>query len=75
MVRLLHSDAIIRHVSIVLELDPDLPPVRGDRVQLQQVLLNLMLNGFDAMAVRAIDDRQLVVRTQWVDAKMIQVAV
>jgi hypothetical protein len=34
-----------------------------------------MLNGFDAMAVRAIDDRQLVVRTQWVDAKMIQVAV
>jgi signal transduction histidine kinase len=75
VVRMLHSDAIIRHVAIVVELDPDLPPVPGDRVQLQQVLLNLMLNGFEAMAERATDDRQMVVRTQWVDAKTIQVAV
>jgi signal transduction histidine kinase len=74
-VRLLHSDAIIRHIAIVVELDPDLPPVRGDCVQLQQVLLNLMLNGFEAMAERATDDRQMVVRTQRVDAKTIQVAV
>jgi PAS domain S-box-containing protein len=74
-VRLLHSDAIIRHVAVVVELDPDLPPVPGDRVQLQQVLLNLMLNGFEAMAERATDDRQMVVRTQRVDAKTVQVAV
>ena len=74
MTRLLHSDAIFRHVSIVLELDLDLPPVPGDRVQLQQVLLNLMLNGFEAMAERAPDDRQMVVRTQRVDAKTIHVA-
>ena len=75
VVKLLHSDAIIRHVAIVMELDPDLPLVHGDRVQLQQVLLNLMLNGFEAMAERATDDRQMVVRTQRVDAKTIQVAV
>jgi two-component system, LuxR family, sensor kinase FixL len=75
VVKLLNSDAIIRHVDIVLELDRDLPPVCGDRVQLQQVLLNLMLNGFEAMAEQAIDSRQLVVRTQQVDAKHIQVAV
>jgi signal transduction histidine kinase len=75
VVRLLHSDAIIRHVAIAVELDPDLPPVPGDRVQLQQVLLNLMLNGFEAMAERPVDDRQMVVRTQRVDAKTIQVGV
>ena len=75
MVGLLHSDAIIRHVGIALELDLDLPPARGDRVQLQQVLLNLMLNGFEAMAERPVDDRQMVVRTQRVDAKTIQVGV
>jgi signal transduction histidine kinase len=75
VVRLLHSDAIIRHVAIVVELDPDLPPVPGDRVQLQQVLLNLMLNGFEAMAERATEDRQMTVRTLRVDAKTIQVAV
>ena len=34
---------------IRLELAPELPPVCGDRVQLQQVVLNLILNGLDAM--------------------------
>ena len=38
-----------RHVELRLELAADLPRVRGDRIQLQQVLLNLVLNGADAM--------------------------
>ena len=38
-----------RHIELRLELAADLPRVRGDRIQLQQVLLNLVLNGADAM--------------------------
>jgi signal transduction histidine kinase len=47
-----------------LELADDIPPVAGDRVQLQQVILNLLLNAADAM--RAVEDRpkQLVIKTQ-----------
>jgi len=49
--------------------------VCGDRVQLQQVALNLMVNGLDAIAEAPLDDRALVVRTQCYDAQMIQIVV
>jgi PAS domain S-box-containing protein len=45
----LSDDASGRHISIHTELTPDLPKVTGDRVQLQQVMLNLIMNGMDAM--------------------------
>jgi PAS domain S-box-containing protein len=53
-----------RRVLPRLELADDLPPAPGDRVQLQQVILNLVLNAADAMS--EVDDRprQLVVRTE-----------
>jgi len=54
---------VIRHVSMSLELDTDLPRVRGDRVQLQQIVLNLVLNSLDAVRERDADDRTLVIRT------------
>lgn len=47
--RVVSGDAALRNVAIDLDLAADLPPVRGDRVQLQQVVLNLVLNGLDAM--------------------------
>jgi len=51
-------------VTLRSELADDLPPVAGDRVQLQQVILNLLRNASDAM--RSVEDRtrRLVIRTQ-----------
>jgi signal transduction histidine kinase len=62
-------------LSLVLDLAPDLPLVRGDHVQLQQVLLNLRLNGFEAMAELALEHRQLGIQTQQVSAHRVEVAV
>ncbi len=46
------------------ELADDLPPVTGDRVQLQQVILNLLRNASEAMSGVADRPRQLVIRTE-----------
>ena len=53
---LVRQDAAARHVAMHLEVAPNLPPVHGDRVQIQQVLLNLILNAMDAL--RSDGDRQ-----------------
>ncbi|MBI2219463.1 MAG: GAF domain-containing protein [Candidatus Rokubacteria bacterium] len=60
---LVRSDAIIRSVSMSVHLAAGLPSVRGDRVQLQQVVLNLVLNGLEAMREPCAGDRTLVIRT------------
>jgi PAS domain S-box-containing protein len=49
MVELLRGEATRHAVSIRTDLAPDLPTITADRVQLQQVLMNLMLNGIEAM--------------------------
>jgi PAS domain S-box-containing protein len=49
MIVLLYDKASRSSISIRSELDPGLPPITADRVQLQQVLVNLMLNGIEAM--------------------------
>ncbi len=50
--------------AVRLELADDIPPVAGDRVQLQQVVLNLLLNAVEAMSGVADRPRQLVVSTE-----------
>jgi signal transduction histidine kinase len=50
-----------RHVTIRTDLKDDMPPVTGDRVQLQQVLLNLVVNGMDAMKTTEEAKRILII--------------
>ena len=60
---LLHNEATQHSVSVQTKLASDLPLIVADRVQLQQVLMNLMINGIDAM--KAVDGpRQLTLGTQ-----------
>jgi two-component system, LuxR family, sensor kinase FixL len=58
--RLVHSDAIVRGIDVKLDIDAQLPLVRGDRVQLQQVVLNLLLNAFDATDEHSVERSVLV---------------
>jgi PAS domain S-box-containing protein len=53
-----------RHVEIELQLSKELPPVLADRVQLQQVLLNLVMNGVEAMNEVPEASRKIWVRAQ-----------
>jgi C4-dicarboxylate-specific signal transduction histidine kinase len=63
MVLLLHSEATQFAVFVRTELAADLPQVMGDRVQLQQVLMNLMMNSIDAM--KDVDGmRELTIQSQ-----------
>jgi PAS domain S-box-containing protein len=75
VVTLAGADALVRNIPLALELDSNLPPVRGDRVQLQQVLLNLILNGLEAMGDGVGGDRKLLIRTDLGVGGTVRVAV
>jgi two-component system sensor kinase FixL len=55
-------DARANHVRLTITIDPDLPPVSVDGIQIQQVILNLLRNGADAMADVSPADRRLTLR-------------
>ena len=65
VLHLTRADLIGRGVTAVRELAPGLPPVAGDRVQLQQLMLNLILNAAEAMAANASGARRLHVQTMF----------
>jgi len=67
---LLRSDAMIRKVGIDLKLDPDLPSVSGDRIQLQQVVMNLLLNAFDAIGESSVANQTVLVESSQQDAEI-----
>jgi PAS domain S-box-containing protein len=71
----IRSDAILKGLTIETELAPALPVVEGDRVQLQQVLLNLILNSVDAMNKAKPDLRKLVIKTENDDDQEVKVSV
>jgi PAS domain S-box-containing protein len=61
---LVHSDAVLRNVRVSVDVNADLPHVRGDKIELQQVLLNLLLNAFDAMKDCPLAKREVLVRAE-----------
>ena len=61
---LMQSEAERRGASIVLDLAPTVPRVSGDRIQLQQVLLNVSVNAFEAMAEVPDRSRTVTLRTR-----------
>lgn len=70
---LLHSDIVIKNISLSSELSDKLPLISGDRIQLQQVTLNLILNSLEAM--RNVDSKRLHIRTAEENDKFITVKI
>ena len=74
--RVVHGDANLHKVTVLLDLSSGVRPVRGDSVQLQQVILNLVLNAFSAMSGTGTDGaRRLVVRTNSIDESNVLIEV
>ncbi len=74
MIVLLYGEAARYNISVRAELTADLPPVMGDPVQLQQVIMNLIMNSIDAM--KDVDGaRELVVRSQRTENEQVLVSV
>ncbi|HXJ50686.1 MAG TPA: MASE1 domain-containing protein [Burkholderiales bacterium] len=66
---IVHGDLVTRSVEVVPELAAALPKVQGDRVELEQVMLNLVMNACDAMAGLPPEQRRIRVRTRAVDVE------
>jgi PAS domain S-box-containing protein len=75
VLKLIRSDLVNQGVTTRTTLAPALPTVKGDRVQLQQVLLNLLMNACDGMNGNASADRQIIVRTELSDGEGVRFSV
>jgi len=74
MIALLRSEATRHSISVGTDLSADLPQIMGDRVQLQQVLMNLIMNSIDAM--KDVEGaRELVVKSQPEENEQVLVSV
>jgi PAS domain S-box-containing protein len=73
--RIVYGDASQHNVTVDLDLSSEVPPVKGDNVQLQQVILNLMLNAFSAMSGADYGERRMTVRTQSKDNVNVRIEV
>ena len=75
VVGLLRSDAAARQVKLQVAVADDLPPALGDPVHLQQVLMNLIVNGMDALDDVNGEERRISVSASAAGAKAVEVAV
>src|SRR2546430_6250349 len=74
MIALLRSEVTRHSISVRAELAADLPQIMGDRVQLQQVMMNLITNSIDAM--KDVDGtRELAIKSQRAEDEQVMVYV
>jgi two-component system, LuxR family, sensor kinase FixL len=72
---LTNNEAHRNRVSLQTDLAAGLPPVRGDRVQLQQVIINLVMNGIEAMKGITNQPRELLIKSDQYESDKVFVAV
>jgi PAS domain S-box-containing protein len=75
MISLFHSEAIIRNIAVELDLTDPLPLVHVDRVQIQQVILNLIMNAAEIMSHNEPGHRKIILTTRPADHRSVQVGV
>jgi two-component system sensor kinase FixL len=75
MVRFCETEAKQRATSVRLDIGDALPSVFADTIQIQQVVLNLMRNGIEAMEINDVGERNLVIRTTLAGSHLVEVAV
>jgi len=74
-IALVQRELIGHRVSLRMELAPALPMILGDRVQLQQVIINLAMNGIEAMQSVMDRPRELVIRSGQDETQQVLVSV
>jgi signal transduction histidine kinase len=75
VLRLIQKEAVEKQTTIETDLEKRLPPVPGDRVQLQQVIFNLLLNGIEAMETVTDRPKRLLIRSKVENADSILVEI
>jgi C4-dicarboxylate-specific signal transduction histidine kinase len=75
VIALVQRELISHQVSLLTEFAPALPIILGDRVQLQQVIINLVMNGIEAMQSVADRPRELVIRSRQDGTQQVLVSV
>jgi PAS domain S-box-containing protein len=75
VIALVQRELTKHRVSLRTELEPALPMILGDRVQLQQVIINLMMNGSEAMQAVMDRPRELVIRSRQDEAQQVLLSV
>jgi two-component system, LuxR family, sensor kinase FixL len=74
-VGLTRMDAMQQEVEIVASIDPVLPPVLADRIQIEQVLLNLLRNAMDAMDEASTERRSIVIKARRKSKHAVEISV
>ncbi len=75
VIALTRNEMMKNAISVEVQLAESLPAVQGDRVQLQQVILNLLINAMEAMSAMSEGPRELLISTQETESKGVVVAV